>query len=175
MKQLPSLPARAVALVFVLAAGGPAHAQQSPAANGTPNAWSTAVIYPAKGHSARQQDKDRYDCHDWARQQSGYDPSRPAPGATPAPTARDSAPASAGLARGALRGAAVGELVHHDAGRGAAIGVLGSTVLEQVQARKAEQARQQQTARQQAAQDPQRPRYERAFGACMEGRGYVLK
>jgi hypothetical protein len=79
------------------------------------------------------------------------------------------------MARGALRGAAVGELVNHDAGRGAAVGVLGSAVVERAQARQTEQARQQQAAQQQAARSQQRSKYERAFGACMEGRGYVLK
>jgi hypothetical protein len=33
------------------------------------------VIYPAKGQTAAQQDKDRGECAQWARQQSGYDPS----------------------------------------------------------------------------------------------------
>src|ERR1700678_2430503 len=33
------------------------------------------VIYPAKGQSPAQQDQDRYACHRWAVQQSGYDPS----------------------------------------------------------------------------------------------------
>jgi hypothetical protein len=90
-------------------------------------------------------------------------------------TAAASAPDGA-LARGALRGAAVGELVANDAGHGAAVGVLGSAALEKVQARQAELARQkQQAAQQQAARGQQRSKYERAFGACMEGRGYVLK
>lgn len=33
------------------------------------------VIYPAKGQTAAQQNKDRSECTQWARQQSGYDPS----------------------------------------------------------------------------------------------------
>lgn len=33
------------------------------------------VIYPAKGQTAAQQEKDRGECTQWARQQSGYDPS----------------------------------------------------------------------------------------------------
>ena len=49
-------------------------------------------IYPNKGQSAQQQDKDRYECHTWAVQQTGFDPSRPSPAASPA------APASLSLA-----------------------------------------------------------------------------
>ena len=29
------------------------------------------VIYPAKGQPPAQQDRDRYECHDWSRSQSG--------------------------------------------------------------------------------------------------------
>jgi hypothetical protein len=31
-------------------------------------------VYPAAGQSAEQLSKDRYDCHVWASDQSGYDP-----------------------------------------------------------------------------------------------------
>jgi hypothetical protein len=150
------------------------------------------VIYPAKGQSAQQQDQDRYECHTWARGQSGgYDPSQPAP-ATTAPaaaptsasTSTSAAAPTAGMAAGAMGGAAIAELTHHDAGRGAAAGVLGGAVIQRV---KQGQAAQQQQARQQAAQQQQamqqqagarlqqRATYERAFGACLEGRGYSVK
>jgi hypothetical protein len=33
-------------------------------------------IYPSKGQSSEQQDKDRYECHRWAVQQTGFDPSK---------------------------------------------------------------------------------------------------
>src|SRR5216683_7193283 len=38
---------------------------------------SDIYIYPAKGQSQAQQDKDRYECHSWAVQQTGFDPSNP--------------------------------------------------------------------------------------------------
>ena len=34
-------------------------------------------IYPKNGQSVDQQAKDQYECHSWARQQSGYDPTQP--------------------------------------------------------------------------------------------------
>jgi hypothetical protein len=34
-------------------------------------------IYPAKGQSQAQQDKDRYDCHLWAVKNTGFDPTKP--------------------------------------------------------------------------------------------------
>ena len=40
---------------------------------------SSLFIYPLKNQTSQQQDKDRYDCHTWAVQQTGYDPSRAYP------------------------------------------------------------------------------------------------
>ncbi len=31
-------------------------------------------VYPRNGQSQKQQDKDRYECHSWAMEQSGFDP-----------------------------------------------------------------------------------------------------
>lgn len=42
-------------------------------------------IYPRNGQSEPQQATDRYECHRWAVEQSGYDPTRP-PDGTPAAT-----------------------------------------------------------------------------------------
>ena len=64
-------------------------------------------IYPTKGQSQQQQEKDKYECYNWARQQTGFDPTNPqtAQPATP-PPARE-APRG-GVFRGAGRGAALG-------------------------------------------------------------------
>ncbi len=46
------------------------------------------IAYPAKGQSAEQQSRDRYECHTWAVSQSGFDPAsaRAAPAASVADT-----------------------------------------------------------------------------------------
>jgi hypothetical protein len=36
-------------------------------------------VYPLKKQSKQQQDKDRYECHSWAVEQTGFDPSRAYP------------------------------------------------------------------------------------------------
>jgi hypothetical protein len=41
------------------------------------------VIYPAKGQSPEQQNKDKGECHVWAVQQSGFDPAKAQPSASP--------------------------------------------------------------------------------------------
>ena len=40
-------------------------------------------IYPAAGQTAEQQANDRFECHDWASEQTGYDPTRVAGGVAP--------------------------------------------------------------------------------------------
>jgi len=156
---------------ILLALGAAAHAQSA----GRPAAASP-VIYPAKDQSPKQQDQDKYECHDWARRQSGFDPTQ-----TSAPPPTTTAPStSSGGATGAMvRGAAGGavltaELLAHD-GRGAAVGVLGSSVMQRVKERQVAQSGQQQMAEQQAAREQLRATYGRAFAACLEARGYVVK
>jgi len=135
------------------------------------------VVYPAKGQTPMQQDRDRYECHDWARSQSGFDPTQ----AQQQPAAVASQPASGGaslstMARGAAGGAAVAELTNHDAGRGAATGLVGATLMSRVKEQKAMQAKQQQQAsQQQAARGQARSMYDRGFAACLEARGYVVR
>jgi hypothetical protein len=34
-------------------------------------------MYPRSGQSAEQQARDRYECHRWAADQTGFDPTRP--------------------------------------------------------------------------------------------------
>lgn len=37
-------------------------------------------VYPKNGQSQQQQSTDRYECHSWATQQTGFDPTQPAGG-----------------------------------------------------------------------------------------------
>jgi hypothetical protein len=139
-----------------------------------------AVIYPSRGQDAKQQDMDRYQCHDWARGQSGFDPTRQgtaSASAAPATATPHSADATGGMAKGAISGAAIGELSHHDAGRAAAVGALGGGLLNKMKEQQArqQQAGQQPAAQQQQARQQQKATYDRAFGACMEGRGYTVR
>lgn len=138
------------------------------------------IIYPAKSQSQDQLEKDKYECYSWAKKQTGFDPMK-VPKAT-APPPKQEAPKGGlfrGAARGALVGAVAGEIADDDAGKGAAIGAATGALIggmrRQDQRRKQEQA-QQEWEQQQAAQYQQkRNTYNRAFGACLEGRGYTVK
>ena len=138
------------------------------------------VIYPAKGQSAEQMDKDKYECYTWAKQQSGFDPMAP-PTATEAPPAQEAQ--KGGLVKGGLRGAAVGgavgKIANDDASKGAKSGAAAGAIVGGI--RKQDQKKQQQKSEEQWAQDQtanyakNRDSYNRAHTACLEGKGYTVK
>jgi len=137
------------------------------------------IIYPNKGQSPEQQEKDKSECYAWAKGQTGFDPMQ-VPTATAPPPAQE-APQGGGV-RGAARGAAVGAgggAIADDAGKGAAIGA-GSGALIGGMRRRDQQSQQQQAEQQWANEQAanytnQRNNYNRAYGACLEGRGYTVK
>src|SRR5687767_2624373 len=131
------------------------------------------IIYPAKGQSAQQQTKDDGECYVWAKQTTGIDPAVVA--STPPP--QQTGPAVGGgqrvrgAARGAAGGAAIGAIAG-DAGQGAGIGAVAGAMAGGRQARQQQAAQNQQGVNQQ--QQLINTHY-RAYGACMEGRGYTIK
>lgn len=131
------------------------------------------VVYPAKGQSAEQQGKDDGECQAWAKQNTGIDPAVLAQ--TPVP--QKTGPAVGGGERvgGALMGAAGGALIGGivgDAGKGAAVGAVVGTMAGGSRARQKQQTQNQQA---QAQLQEQMNTFYRAYGACMEGRGYTIK
>jgi Glycine-zipper domain len=137
------------------------------------------IIYPNKGQSNKQQEKDKYECYSWAKGQSGFDPMA-TPKATAPPPERE-APVGGvfrGGARGAVGGLAIGAIAG-DAGKGAAIGAASGALIGGLRRREQvarEDQREEQWANQQAANYQQgRANYNRAFSACLEGRGYTVK
>ena len=118
-------------------------------------------VYPSKGQSAEQQNKDSYECYNWAKAQSGVDPGAPPP---PADRGARMGRTVGGAARGAALGAAVGGIAGH-AGKGAAAGAVVGGARGRRRGIEAEHA--------QAADT--RNAYDRAFAACMEGRGYTVR
>ena len=131
------------------------------------------MIYPNKGQSQKKQDQDQSECYNWAKQKSGFDPMAAPTAATP-PPAGDGANSVRGSAGGALAGLAIGS-IGGNAGKGAAIGAVSGGLIGGVR-RRNQYAQQQQWADQQATNYANnRATYNRAFGACMEGRGYTVK
>ena len=59
-------------------------------------------VFPNRGQSNEQMQRDRVECHAWARQQTGFDPLLSPPGAPP-----QSPPGALGTASGPLLGGVV--------------------------------------------------------------------
>lgn len=142
------------------------------------------VFYPRAGQSEGQQDRDRYECHQWAVRQSGFDPSLPqavgSPSVRVVPAGAPGHDTAALAVTGALVGAAVarphrgaeGALV--GATIGAVAGAMSDTARAE-QAQRMEQAYAAQEQRQQAMLEQQADAYRRAISACLEARGYTVR
>lgn len=132
------------------------------------------IVFPADGQDAEQQNKDEYECYGWAKNQSGFDPMA-LPTATEAPPQQEAQKGGAG--RGAVGGAAIGAIVgdSDSAKKGAAAGALvgGARRNRQRQGEAQKQANWEQEQAQQYA--AARTTYNRAYGACLEGKGYSVK
>ncbi len=110
-------------------------------------------VYPQRGQSPQQQQRDENECSNWATQQTGYRPSG---------TSDSGGIISDRALRGAARGAgigAIGGLIGGDAGTGAAIGGAVGGITGGIRNHDEKQ---------------QRKNFERAFATCIEGRGYSV-
>ena len=134
----------------------------------TPAFGQSAYVYPAKSQSPQQLEKDKQECAAWAKQQTGFDPAKPVVVASPPPREGQ---VVQGSARGAAVGAAGGAIAG-DAGKGAAIGAASGALLGGM--RKRNDAQTQHT-QQQAAVDQVHASYNRAYKACLEGKGYTVQ
>lgn len=142
------------------------------------------LVYPAKGQTPEQQQRDKGECHVWAVQQTGFDPATAqvppqtimSQGATPQPVT-----GSGARVQGAARGAAVGGVVGaigDDAGEGAAKGAAAGAMIGGMRRRQQNRAaaapvEQPNPAYQEyvAARDG----YTRGVKACLSARGYTVQ
>jgi Glycine zipper len=136
-------------------------------------------IYPNHGQSPQQEQLDKGQCYSWAVQQTGFDPANPQMGMAPPPSPQSP---QGGMFRGAAGGAALGAVggaIGGNAGEGAAIGAgvgaLFGGLRRARERQEQEEMQQAYAAQQQGAMSQGRSNYERAFGACMAGRGYTVR
>ena len=138
-------------------------------------------VYPDRGQTPQQQEFDRGQCYSWAVQQTGFDPANPRVAVGPPPPQSSQGP-DGSMMRGAMGGAALGAVggaIGGDAGKGAAIGAgVGLLFGGLRRMREMEMEQQMQAnyqAQQQGAMAQGRSNYDRAFSACMSGRGYTVR
>lgn len=137
-------------------------------------------IYPNEGQDQQQQEKDKFECYGWAKQSTGFDPMAP-PTAQTAPPSRQEP--KGGVVPGAVAGAAVGTaaglITGRRTGKKAAVGAVAGGMVGGM--RRNEQRRQEEADRKQWEQQEvanyqrNRNNYNRAYAACLEGRGYTVR
>jgi hypothetical protein len=163
----------------VVSAPRPAPLPPPPPAAPPPN--TEVYAYPLHGQPPEQQDRDHYECSQWATQQTGFDPS--APGVPPherVQVVSAGPPPGTGTAIGAIAGAVIGAAIspRWQAAPGALAGaVVGGAIGNASDAANAQATRTVVVSdrRAVAAQEVQAGKYRRALGACLDGRGYSVK
>ena len=133
------------------------------------------IVYPQKGQSNQQMEKDKFECYGWSKNKTGFDPMATPTASTPPPSNEQK---SGGVVRGAAVGAVAGSIfgsssknTRNSAYAGAAIGGVRQRRQNQQTAQDRAQWEQNEANRYANA----RNEYNRAFSACMSGRGYSVK
>jgi glycine zipper 2TM protein len=144
--------------------------------------------YPLHGQPPEQQDRDHYECSQWASQQTGFDPS--APGVPPherVHVVSAGPPPGTNTAIGAVAGAILGAAIAPRwqaapaalAGAlvGGAVGSTADAANAQANAVNAQQAGASayQDRRAAAIMEQKAVNYRRAIGACLDARGYSVR
>jgi len=176
------------ALTLALVIGIPLRGQADPWSGNDAGARMTQpaqiFVYPREGQSPARLDRDRYECHLWAMEKTGYDPSLP-----PLPVRRHvrvepAPPVGHDTAFWGFTGALLGALIggHHHAPEGALIGGaigamtgLASDSARAASARRIEAEQENRDQQRSARMEGRASEYRRAIGACLEGRGYSVK
>ena len=142
------------------------------------------IIYPAQGQSQDQLEKDKFECYTWARGQTGFDPMQMPTASSPPPSQEKKSVGGSALrsgVAGSVGGAVIGGIAggRSSARRGAAMGGLTGGAIggtrSSNQNRQAEQERKQWEQQQANQYMRQRNDYNRAYSACLSGRGYTVK
>jgi len=132
-------------------------------------------VFPPDDKDAAAQEADESACFEWAKEQTGYDPINPTQVQAAQVDQSPDGSAIVGGAKGAAAGAAIGAIAG-DAGKGAAIGAVAGGLAGR-RGRKVQGQQEQQQANQ-AADTKEKELaadYNKAFTACMEGKGYTVQ
>ena len=139
------------------------------------NSAAETIVYPAQGQSQEQQTIDEEECRKWATEKTGVDPLQVAKSATSeAGTSQQDRKVVKGAAGGALAGVVVGAIAG-DAGKGAAIGATVGGLGGAARKRQKQMAQQNDVQQAQDQQKAMMAEYDKAYRACLSGRGYSIQ
>jgi hypothetical protein len=133
------------------------------------------VAYPAKGQSFDQQNRDEYECHQWAQNETGVDPVALAEQATG--SSKPDSQGKSGLG-GGLRGAGIGAMrgaASGEPGEGALHGAGMGRLMAVIRSRRQMEKQKEEASTKDSELHAQLEKYDRAYTACLTGRGYTVK
>ena len=173
--------ANIIAIIFMVSVNL-LHAQEPTTPTAPASETSTNIsqglglyVFPANEQDKTTQDADEMACYKWAMEQTGFDPINPPEIQAEQVDRAPDGTAIRGAARGAAAGAAIGAIAG-DTGEGAAIGAAAGAM----RGRRAkvvgdEMEQQQNNAAAEAQAKELKDGFNKAFSACMEGKGYTVK
>ncbi len=142
------------------------------------------MVFPAEGQDETQQSIDEAQCFSWAVDRSGSDPFQLSQQAAQQQADANAAmqqaqqagqgSAARGVVTGALVGAAFGSSSRTTRRTAAVGGIVGSRRRSGAQSQATAEV-EAQAAQQQAATEAQMTTFRNAFGACLEGLGYIAR
>lgn len=135
------------------------------------DAHAQMYIFPEKGQTKDQQEFDQFTCYKWAKEQTGIDPNQQTAAAAPPP------PQGGEVVHGAARGAALGAIggaIGGNAGKGAAIGAAVGGGAGAMRRHRAEMEYEHEVEAQAASRQADQQNFNRAYGVCLEGKGYKV-
>lgn len=132
-------------------------------------------VFPTKNQDQATQDADEMACYKWAIEQTGVDPINPPEIKAEEVDRSVDGTAVRGAARGAAAGAAIGAIAG-DTGKGAAIGATAGAIRGRRAKVVGDEMEQQANNEAAAAQTQEMmDNFNKAFSACLEGKGYNVK
>ncbi len=136
------------------------------------------MIFPAKGQSNETMEQDKFTCYGWAKGQTGFDPMKAPTTSTPPPSQAKKGSTAGSAGRGALGGAALGAILgdsSKSAKRGAAAGGLVGGIRQSSKNSSVDQKTKEWEQKEMNNYANNRSQYNRAYSACLEGKGYTVK
>jgi hypothetical protein len=130
------------------------------------------IVYPKVGQSLEQLEQDKYDCNNYARSTTGFDPYAAQAGQQ---QQQQGGGQLKSVAKGAVRGALIGEARDGDASQGAKSGAVGGAVMGRMKGRRKKKKEKEAAEKKAAEQAQLQANYGRAWGACLEARQYIVK
>jgi len=132
------------------------------------------MIFPAKGQSNETMEQDKFSCYGWAKGQTGFDPMKTPTTSTPPPS---QAKKSGGVVRGGAGGAILGGIIGGSSGakKGVAAGGLVGGVRQGSNNKAVDQKSKDWEQKEASNYANNRNQYNRAYSACLEGKGYTVK